>query len=67
MRPSGKDSGEYSQCDLVVDDSTFRVVSVEMDQDGELWVWLPWSLDYLTGLGRIYALTWDSFGQDGLN
>lgn len=66
---SMKDSATFSDCDLRVVDSTFRVVRIEMNQDGELWVWLPWSLDYLSLGGRIHALTLDSFGHTaaGLN
>ena len=65
--PSRTDSIEYSQCDLEVVDSIFRVCSVEILPGGELWVWLPLSLDYPSTGGRIHRLTWELFGMSGLN
>ena len=67
LRPSHKGSIEYSQCDLRVVDSTFQPVSIELTPDGELWVWLPWSLASRNRGGFIHEVTWESFGETGLN
>jgi len=58
---------EPGVCDLAVVDSTFRVVSIDLETLGELVVGLPWSLDY-PGLGaHTVLLSWERFGMDGLN
>ena len=67
LRPCLRGSTEFSQCDLRVVDSIFRLVSVDMEPDGELWVWLPLSLDYPNTGGFIHAVTWDTFGISGLD
>ena len=66
LRPCHKGSTEFSECDLRVVDSIFRLVSVELQQDGELWVWLPLSLDYPNLGGFIHAVTLATFGKTGL-
>ena len=62
-----KGSTEHLDCDLTVEDSIFRLVSVELQPDGELWVWLPLSLGSLSDLGSIYRVTLGTFGMAGLN
>jgi hypothetical protein len=59
---SPKDLTEYSGCVLAVVDSTFKVVSVDLERIGTLSVLLPWSLDYPT-----HEVSWESFGMSGLN
>lgn len=54
-------------CDLVVADSTFRVVSVDLEITGPLWVGLPWRLDCLQLGVHLHELSWECFGQSGLN
>lgn len=66
LRPCRKGSTEFSECDLRVVDSTFRLVSVELQPDGELWVWLPLSLGSTNTGGYIHAVTLDTFGKTGL-
>jgi len=58
---------ESGICDLVVADSTFRVVSIDLESIGELTVALPLSLDYPRAGARLLRLNWDTFGMDGLN
>ncbi len=58
---------EPGLCDLVVVDSTFKVVSVDLMVIGELSLGLPWSLDYPNLGARIVLLSWESFGAAGLN
>lgn len=67
LLPSVKGSIEYSECDLKVEDSIFRLVSVELRPDGELWVWLPWILGYPNLGGFIYAVSSESFGKNALD
>jgi hypothetical protein len=62
-----KDSTEYSGCVLAVADSTFRVVSIDLDKIGELSVLLPWSLDYPSPGVHTHLVSWELFGMNGLN
>jgi hypothetical protein len=58
------ESGEF---DLVVADSTFRVVSIDLEAIGELWLGLVWSLDYPELGAYSHLVSWELFGEDGLN
>ena len=55
------------ECDLVVADSTFRRVSIDLETIGELTVGLPWSLDYPRAGARLVRLSSATFGEHGLN
>lgn len=54
-------------CDLAVVDSTFRVVSINLEVTGDLLLGLPWSLDYPDLGAHTVLLSWDTFGENGLN
>ena len=62
-----KNSIGYSGDVLAVADSTFRVVSIDLDKIGELSVLLPWTLDYPNGPVCSHAVNWEYFGINGLN
>ena len=58
---------EQGLCQLVVADSIFRVISIDLGVTGTLTVGLPWSLAYPHLGARIVTLHWASFGMGGLN
>lgn len=64
---SQKGSTEFSGCVLAVADSTFKVVSVDLDRIGTLSVLLPWSLDYPSIGVHTHEVSWELFGMTGLN
>lgn len=68
MSRSPRDLPAYSGCVLAVADSTFRVVSVDLERiGGALTVLLPWSLDYPDLGAHTHEVSWESFGATGLN
>lgn len=54
-------------CDAVVVDSEFRRVQIELETIGEFWVGVPWTLDYPSRGFWVLVLSWDTFGENGLN